>query len=294
LEDRSNRACTYDDPLVIIREGLNDLTQQIRYPNYVRSVAFLPENRILLAFSRKNHLPRAASDNGNTDRPVLVVYNLDQEPTPGCRQGRRVPVAIFALEFGRDIIPINMQLYFRPNVHSYSPEVAVPFFSAPTEQLVALQTSGLLKAPNDRGNPRYETEWVPPITLCHILLIPIANLLSHVPATDDQQPRFIPWDNWGVTGTRRVPTRHFSQLFRGALSSSRFIPRPESRSFIGIWDFNRTRVAQLQPHDPESVPCVHEEVALPVGITGRVTAAISEDVIVLREASIMVLSSSLH
>jgi hypothetical protein len=270
---------------------VTDLTQEIRSPDCVQSVAFLPENRIMLALSRTNHLPPTASGNGHAERPVLAVYNLHHEPSSWRRQVRRVPVAIFALEFGRDIIPINMQLHFRLNVHSYSPGVAVPFFIAQTEQLVALQMSGHLIVPVG-GNPRRATERLPPITLCHILLIPITKLLSHVPATDDLQPRYIPWDDWGVAGTHRVPEPHFSQLFRGALSGSRFIPRPESRDLISIWDFNRARVAKLKLRDTEFVPCVHEEVALPEGIMGRVTAAISDDVIVLREASVMVLSLS--
>jgi hypothetical protein len=240
----------------------------------------------LLALSRTNHLPPTASGNGHAERPVLAAYNLHHESSPWRRQVRRVPIAIFALEFGRDVIPINMQLHFRLNVHSYSPEVAVPFFIAQTQQLVALQTSCHLIVPIG-GNQRRRTERLPPITLCHILLIPITKLLSHVPATDDLQPRYIPWDDWGLAGTRRVPEPHFSQLFRGALSGSRFIPRPDLQGLISIWDFNRARIAKLQLRDDESVPCVHEEVTLPVGITGRVTAAISEDVIVLREASVM-------
>jgi hypothetical protein len=260
------------------------LPQEIGSPEHVRSVAFLTENRILLALSRTNHFPLAASGNEHPERSALAVYSLDQGP--GDRQVRRLPIATFALELGSNIIPIYMQLHFRLNLHSYSPEVVVPFFSSPTEQVVALQTSGILT--NARGNP-------PSITFCQILLIPVTKLLSHVPAAaPDGQPRYIQWDELGLTGAHRVPQPHFSRFFWGALSGSRFIPRPESRGSIDIWDFNRARVAQLpRRDDQEPVPFVHEEVALPLGITGSVIAAISEDVIVLREACIRVLPSTL-
>ena len=251
------------------------LPQEIGFPEHVRSVAFLTENRILLALSRTNYFPRATSGNEHSERSALAVYSLDQGP--GDRQVRHLPIATFALELGSNIIPIYMQLHFRLNLHSYSPDVVVPFFSSPIEQVVALQTSGILT--NVRGNS-------PSITFCQILLIPVAKLLSHVPAAAaaDRQPCYIQWHELGLTGAHRVPQPHFSRFFWGALSGSRFIPRPESRGSVDIWDFNRARVAQLpRRDDQEPVPFVHEEVALPVEITGSVIAAISEDVIVLRE-----------
>ncbi|KAI0251099.1 hypothetical protein BJV78DRAFT_508399 [Lactifluus subvellereus] len=239
----------------------------------VRSVTFLSKSRILVASIRRN--TRDMTDNWTFHLPVLRVYDLDQVPNPGQhQQAERVPLAIFALEFGRDVIPVRMDLQFRLNVHSYSPEVAVPFFSAPTDQLVALHMAGLLKPPRTPGISFYQT-----------LLIPITKLLSHVPTTDDRQPHYIQWKDWGPTGTCRLPTQFDSYMrFRGALSGSLFIPCPDLRNVIGVWDFSRACVAQLRLRNPESVPYIQKEATLPTGITGRVKAAISEDVIVICES----------
>jgi len=157
------------------------------------------------------------------------------------------------------------------------PEVAVPFFGSPTDQVIALQTSSHLKPSDAQGLA---------LQLRHILIIPIAKLLHHISATENNRTSYIPWYDWGPMGTCRVPDPRFSHHFQSALSGPRFIPRPEMHNFIGVWDFSR---AHVEPHSvrvPESVPCVQREAELPVESMGRVTAAISEDVIVLRETRI--------
>ena len=236
-----------------------------------RAVTFLSKSRILLASMR-----RETTSNRTVHLPALVVYDLDQVPDPG--QHQQTPVAVFALEFGRDIVPRRMELHFRLNVHSYSPEVAVPFFGASTEQLLALQMSGLL-------GPQQENQSRRGIVSRQILLIPITKLLSHVPAADDRQPRHVQWDDWGATGTCRLPPAP-RMMYRVSLSGSRFIPHLGLQNVIGVWDFSRAPVAQLQLRDPESDPYIPKEVALPTGITGDVDVAISEDVIVICEASL--------
>jgi hypothetical protein len=75
-------------------------------------------------------------------------------------------------------------------------------------------------------------------------------------------------------------------MYRVSLSGSRFIPHLGLQNVIGVWDFSRAPVAQLQLRDPESDPYIPKEVALPTGITGDVDVAISEDVIVICEASL--------
>ncbi|KAI0292393.1 hypothetical protein BC826DRAFT_1018929 [Russula brevipes] len=263
----------------------------------VRSVAFLPENHVLLASTHARDLaPRVVPD-GSVDGPVLAVYDLDQVASMRVRSSP-APAAIFALELGY-VIPIDMRLHYRLNSPSYSPEVAVPFFGSPAEQLVALQTSSRV----------YSTCGVRIGPLLHqILLIPITRLLCHLRPTRNRQTRHIQWNDWGATGTRRAPDPQFSHLARNALSGSRFIPRFESRNSICIWDFSRPRVAPFQilasEYAPrvqreiglptgiigraievsESAPCVQREVTLPIDIVGKVTAAISEDVIVISES----------
>ena len=247
----------------------------------VQSGAFLPENRFLLASTNTRGI---IWDDSIADGPVLAVYILDPVPALECPRGKPLPVAIFALELGRDVIPFRMQLHYHLNVHSYPSESAVPFFSSQADHIVALETSNHLKPLNARGGFAFP--------LRHILLIPIARLLSHVSPTENARPCYIQWDDWGATGTRRVPSSWPSHCCN-AVSGSRFIARPESRDFIGVWDFSRARVAQLQTFVPESVPCVQREVALPNNIQGSFIAAISEDVIVIREASIVARSSYL-
>jgi len=234
------------------------------------------------------------------DGPVLAVYDLDQVHATASMRVRSfpAPAAIFALELGY-VIPIDMRLHYRLNSPSYSPEVAVPFFGSPAEQLVALQTSSRV----------YSTCGVRIGPLLHqILLIPITRLLCHLRPTRNRQTRYIQWNDWGATGTRRAPDPQFSHLARNALSGSRFIPRFESRNSICIWDFSRPRVTPFQilasEYAPrvqreiglptgiigraievsESASCVQREVILPIDIVGKVTAAISEDVIVISES----------
>lgn len=270
----------------------------------VRSVSFLPENHVLLASTHGRDLaPRVVPD-GLVDGPVLAVYDLGQvHATASMRVGSFPALAaIFALELGY-VIPIDMRLHYHLNSPSYSPEVAVPFFGSPAEQLVALQTSSRV----------YSTCGVRIGPLLHqILLIPITRLLCHLRPTRNRQTRYrqtryIQWNDWGATGTRRAPDPHFSHLARNALSGSRFIPRIESRNSICIWDFSRARGTPFQilasEYAPrvereiglptgiigrtievsESASCVQREVTLPIDIVGKVTAAISEDVIVISE-----------
>ncbi|KAI0251101.1 hypothetical protein BJV78DRAFT_1214417 [Lactifluus subvellereus] len=250
----------------------------------VQSAIFLSKSRILVASTPRHYFPPDTSDDWTLHLPVLLVYDLDQVPNPGQhQQAKRVPLAIFVLEFGRDVVPIKLELQFRLNAYSYSPEVAVPFFGAPTEQLVALQMGGLLNPPP--FVPGQESPRMSAILLRQILLIPITKLLSYVPATDDRQPRYIRWNDWGPTGTCRLPASPFPRMISwGALSGSLFIPRPDFRDVIVVWDFSRARVTQPQLRNPESVPHIQKEAALPTGITGEVKAAISEDVIVICES----------
>lgn len=261
-------------------------TQCITSPG-VRSVAILPENRILLASTHASNLARRAIPEGGADDPVLAVYNLDQVQVPPSGRKRvilrRAPAAVFALELGRHTIPGEMLLHYRLNIHSYSPDVAVPFFGSHADQLVALQTSSYLIQSDSTGFR---------VALRHILLIPVAKLLCHVGTTEGRRTRYIQWNDWGATESCRLPDPRFSDLFRSAISGSRFIPFPESHNFISVWDFSRARAraAQLRTRVLEPVPCIQKEVALPIEITGRVITAISEDVIVICEASIVALS----
>jgi len=247
----------------------------------VRSFAFLPENRILLASIHTRDLLRHADLRWVVevvDGPALAVYNLDHDVSASWpKQRRPIPIAIFALELGHDIIPIDMLLHYRLNVHSYSPEVAVPFFGSPADQLVALQTSGHLKPSDARGLV---------LQLRHILIIPIAKLLHHIGTTVNNRTSYISWKDWGPTGTHRVPDPRFSHHFQSALSGPRFIPRPEMHNFVRVWDFSRADIAPHSVHISEPVPCIEIEAKLPAEIMGRVTAAISEDVIVLHETRI--------
>ena len=282
MEDWSDRVRTFGDLYVTRRRAILTHTQCFTSTG-VRSVAFLPENRFLVASTNTGGLSRGPIRDGIAGGPVLAMYNLDQELVSGNQRGRYHPIAIFALELGRDIIPFDMHLHYHLNNHSYPPGVTVPFFRSPADQIVALESSSHLKPLNSRG---------PGFPLRHILLIPIAKLLYHVSTIEDMGTRYIQWNDWGATGTRRVPPQ-WPLCCCNAVSGSRFIPRPESRNFINVWDFSRARVAQLQIRVSDSVPCVEREVALPIGISGRVIAAIGEDVIVIREVSIVALSSYL-
>jgi hypothetical protein len=244
-------------------------------------MAFLPENRILVASAHATELACAQVPDSITHGPVLAVFNLHVIPLAGHQQVTQTPVVIFALELGRDIIPFDMHLHYRPNTHSYSPEVAVPFFSSPADHIIALETINHLRTLHSRD----------PVTipLHQIVLIPIAKLLYHVSAAEKKGACCVlEWNDWGATGICRVPAPRPS-LCRNAFSGSQFIPHPQSYNIIGVWNFSRAqaRIAPIQTSASESFPCARREVALPASISGSITAALSEDAIVIHEASIV-------
>jgi hypothetical protein len=244
-------------------------------------MAFLPGNRILVASTHATELVCDQVPDSIARSPVLAVFNLNAIPLTGLQQVTQIPVVILALELGRDIIPFDMHLHYRPNTHSYSPEVAVPFFSSPADHIIALETTNHLRFPYSR-DPVI-------IPLRQIVLIPIAKLLYYVGAAEKKGTCCVlQWNDWGATGIRRVPAPRPS-LCRNAISGSRFIPHTQSSNVIGVWDFSRAqaRVGQLQTSVSESVPCAQKEVDLPDGIAGSVTAALSEDAIVIHEVSIV-------
>lgn len=243
-------------------------------------MAFLPENRILVA-SHSTDLVCAQVPDSIASGPVLAVFNLNAIPLTGDQQVTQTPVAMFGL--GRDIV--DMHLHYRPNTHSYSPEVAVPFFSSPADHIIALETTNQLVTRDSRSLGIVHA-------LRHIVLIPIVKLLYHVGTAEKEGTCcFVQWDDWGATGTCRLPAPPPS-LCRNGVSSSQFIPYRESCGVIGVCDFShaQARVAQLQTSVLESVPCARKEVHLPVGILGSATAALSEDAIVICEASIVATS----
>lgn len=241
-----------------------------------QSISFIPENRILLATACADDFAAEANANGLGKCPALVMYSLDQLSALQRQGAAARPVAVFALEFGYDIIPVHLALHYHLNIHPYPHEVAVPFFSAQTDHLIALQVTGMLA--DDRS-----------IVLGHVLLIPLVRLTSRIGSTTatDVPTRYIPWNNWGSIDVRRVPDPTLSGYFRHALAGSQFIPRPETRDLVGVvdvWDFSRAGVA-LEPRrcDRESLPCVQKQLVLPSQIEERVVAMISEDAIVIRE-----------
>jgi hypothetical protein len=244
-------------------------------------MVFLPENRILVASTHATELVSVQVPDSIARSPVLAVFNLHAIPLTEHQQVTQIPVVIFALELGRDIIPFDMNLHYRPNTHSYSPEVAVPFFSSPADHILALEATNHLRFPYSR-DPVI-------IPIRQIVLIPIAKLLYHVGVAEEKGTCCVlQWIDWGATGIWRVPAPRPS-LCRNAVSGSRFTPHPQSCNILGVWDFSgaQARVAQLQTSVSESIPCARKEVALPAGISGSVTAALSEDAIVIHEASIV-------
>ena len=44
-------------------------------------------------------------------------------------------IAVFALEIGRDFSPTHLALHYYFNLYPYSYDVAMPFFSSPTDHL---------------------------------------------------------------------------------------------------------------------------------------------------------------
>jgi len=208
------------------------------------------------------------------------MYNLDQVPVPSSSSKRRKPppAVLFALESVRGVVLTDVSLRCRSNAHSYSSEVAVPFFGSPADDIVSLHC--LL--PPDSGHIALVSDYT--------LLFPISTLLKHVGTTNNRQPepRHIQWDDCGAL----LPKTHHSfaapNWDRNLLSGSRFLSCPDMRKRIQVWDFGRARVIRHRTSDSESVPFVREEVALPTEISGWVDVAIAEDVIVLYEASIII------
>lgn len=268
----------------------------------IQSVSFLPENRLLLATTRVGDLAKDAIQKGFGNRPALVVYDLDQAPASQ-HQGVSSPIAVFVLKLvDRDVSTLldhcfdklddefdpaagEMKLYHCPNMHSYSDDVSVPFFSLPSDQLIALRIIGF----HDRRQLGFEDD---NLALPRILLIPIVNLTSHMDgvAADDVPMCCIPWNDWGATGTRWVPDPYRWDFLRGSLSVSGsrfvFVPSPQTGDFVDVWDFSRARVAQLELEprqcDREILPCVQTQVALPIKLAGYATVAVSEDALVFR------------
>jgi hypothetical protein len=205
--------------------------------------------------------------------PVLAVFNLHTIPLTGHQQVTQTPVALFALELGRDIIPFDMHLHYRPNTHSYSAEVAVPFFSSLADHIIALETTNHLRTPDAPGLV---------FPLRHVIIIPISKLLYHVDTVEKKGTCcVVQWNDWGTTGICRLPAPLPSHCCN-AVSGSRFIPHPQSCNVIGVWDFSRAQVRVSPLHT-----AVSKEVVLPSSISGIVTAALSEDAIVIHEASIV-------
>jgi hypothetical protein len=207
------------------------------------------------------------------------MYDLERTSAAQQQGVAATPIAVFALELGHYIIPTYLALHYCHSTYPYSREAAVPFFSAPAHHLIALHANGMLGATDDRR-----------IVLGQVLLIPTVKLTSHVGATAADTPtRYIPWNDWGSIGTRRVPDPISQGYFQNALSGSRFIPRPHTGDLVDIWDFG----VAPERCDHESLPCVQKQLALPSHITGRVVAMLSEDAIVICEARSLYRSADL-
>ena len=201
------------------------------------------------------------------------MYNLDQVPIPSLKSTRRKPppAVLFAVECVDGAVLTEISLLYRINAHSYSSELAVPFFGSPADDIVCLRYSSLLKSRMSR----------------HTLFFPISTLLKHVATTNDRQPktRRIQWDDWGAVKTFfSYPAIYHQNL----LSGTRFLSPPAAYECFDIWDLGCARLMQHQTSDSESVPFVREKVVLPTEISGWVHAAIAEDVIVIYEASIII------
>ena len=241
-------------------------------------MSILPENLLLVATSRLSDLSKDTILGERGYFPVLAVYDLDQASTSQ-EDGVISPIAAFSLDVGDEFDLSQMALYYRPNIHSYSEEVAVPFFTSPSDELIALQTNGVW----NNG------------TLTDILLIPMVRLTSHIAraAAGDVSMRYVPWSDWGASGTRWVDGPYELSPFRGSLSGSRFIPDPKPPKFVDIWDFSRACVAQLEL-EPQSGPdllhCVQTQATLPMPLAaGHTPVAISEDALIFQARGINLL-----
>jgi hypothetical protein len=291
LENRPNSASTSSSSTRHKGKGLLIYTKSSS-SDAIQSVSLLLDNRFLLATTRVGDLSKDAILEGVGNCPVLAVYDLDQL-SASQHQGVSSPIVIFSLNFTGDLRfnpydtlvphflrmnldPGKMELYYRFNIHSYSDEVAVPFFSSPSEQLIGLRTNGFRPQFGDVSD---DPGW------SRILLIPIVKLTSHIDgaAADNVPIRIVPWKDWGAS-TGWAPDSQLLCWLRGSLqvSSSRIIPGPPIRDFVDVWDFSRARVAQLGPQHcrPENLPCVQTRVALPKQMKEYHPMGITEDAVV--------------
>jgi hypothetical protein len=243
----------------------------------VQSVSFIPENRFLLATTLLGDLANLANAPvGYENYPALALYDLDQASKS---QHVTSPIAVFSLEHDIEFDPRIMVLYYCLDIHSYTDEVAVPFFSLPSEQLIALGTHDIRLRVTGNNT-----------TSARMLLIPIVRLTSYIDgaAADNVPLRYIPWNEWGATCTRWVNGPPAFRLLHGPLSGSRLIPGPQSDDFADVWDFSRTRVAQseLGQRDQETLPCVQTQVVLPKQMKGHTPVAISEGALICQVCGI--------
>ncbi|KAH9175667.1 hypothetical protein EDB89DRAFT_2135507 [Lactarius sanguifluus] len=201
-------------------------------------------------------------------RPVLEVYDLDRV-SASQHEGVPTPIVVFSLEVGDefDSDPVE-ELHYYLNIHSYSDEVAVPFFSSPSEQLVTLGTHSF-----------------PQIECCPILLIPMIRLTSHIDgaSSDNVLMRYIPWKDWGATGTGWAADRLLGYFLGSRQVSGSRLVSGRQQNFVDVWDFSHTRGAQLEPACHQGfLPSVKKSVALPIQMRGLEleTVAISEDALI--------------
>lgn len=241
-------------------------------------MSFIPENRFLLAITRLGDLATFAdAPVGHEHYPALALYDLDQ-----ASKSRHVttPISVFSLEPSFEFDPRVMVLYYCLDIHSYSDEVAVPFSSFPSEQLIAVGThSTRLRI---TGN---NTTDLP----ARMLLTPIIRLTSYIggAAADKVPVHYIPWNEWGATCTRWVNGPPAFRLLHGPLSGSRLLPGPQLDEFADVWDFSRARVAQSELQcDQETLPCVKTRVELPKHMKGYTPVAISEDALICQVCGI--------
>lgn len=244
----------------------------------VQSVSFIPENRFLLATTRLGDLATLAdAPVGHEHYPALVLYDLDQ-----ASKSHRLtsPISVFSLEPSFEFDPRVMALYYCLDIHSYSDEVAVPFSSFPSEQLIAVGTH------DTRLRVGNNTTSLP----ARMLLIPIVRLTSYISgaAAGKVPMHYFPWNEWGATCTRWVNGPPAFRLLHGPLSGSRLLPGPQSDDFADVWDFSRARVAQseLRQRDQETLPCVKTRVELPEKMKGHTPVAISEDALICQVCGI--------
>ncbi|KAH9048736.1 hypothetical protein EDB84DRAFT_1556741 [Lactarius hengduanensis] len=164
-----------------------------------QSISFIPENRILLATACADDFAAEANTNGLGKCPALVMYSLDQLSALQRQGAAARPIAVFALEFGYDIIPSP-------------PSAPLPLQHPP---LPPRGRRPVLQCSNGSSN------------------CPPSDWLRSTTATD-VPTQYIPWNNWGSINVRRVPDPTLSGYFRHALAGSQFIPRPETRDWSSV------------------------------------------------------------